>query len=752
MKKLFFALGLLVFSAHNTWASSPVNPDTPADDSVKMVESQDVVIVGSAKETQTLWSSPTALSLISPFKAQQRGIEDIKGLSAVVPNLFIADYGSKMTTPVYLRGVGTRSSGQGVGLYVDNIPYMDKSTFDFELMDIQRIEVLRGPQGTLYGRNAMGGIINIYTLSPFDYQGTKIQMGAANYNTYNAKVSTFQKFNEKVALSVGGYWNQTDGYLTNQYTTQEANSGWDAGARAKLELRLSDRLNMSIASTYDYTDQNAFPYGLLNSTTGEIADPSYNDRGSYLRNLSSNSVRLEYKADKFTLTSNTGYQWLSDEMWMDQDFSPASIFTMTQRQLQNSINQEITMKSTHSGNYQWSVGMFGFYNALKTLSNVTFKQDGIDNIIGANLPPFIQITDTEMPNPGDFFTPSWGLAAFHQSTFNNVLTDGLSLTLGVRLDYEKQSIDYHTQMELNAMVQAPGMPVATPYKHQVVMDSSLNQDFLRFLPKVAVTYEPHDDFMVYGSLSSGYKTGGYNNQMFSEIIQDMINPMAAPSTTPLGDVISYKPEQSWNYEVGTRARMFGDALSAELALFYMDITDMQLTQFIDGGNGRILSNAGKGQSYGVELALSSNPVGNLFLDASYGYNHSTFSEYSLGESGSGMVDYSGNSTPYVPAHTFTIGASYGFDLNGWFRNLTLSTQYKGNGKTYWDEANTVSQPFYGLLSAKVSLLTQSNVRLDLWADNITGTEYEAFYFESFGSKFLERGRPATFGVTLGINL
>ncbi|MFI3294662.1 MAG: TonB-dependent receptor [Rikenellaceae bacterium] len=730
-------------------------PTANEPDTLKMVEAEVVTVTSSSKETNSQWKRASAMSIISPFKAQQRNITDVKDLSSVVPNLFIPDYGSRMTTPVFLRGVGTRSSGQSVGLYVDDIPYMDKSTFDFEFMDIQRIEVLRGPQGTLYGRNAMGGLINVYTLSPFDYQGTKISVGAGSYNSFNGKVSSYHKLNEKMAFSVSGYWDSSDGYFTNDYSNTKADNGWNAGARAKFEWEISDRLSASLSMSYDYTNQNAFPYGQLDEETGEIANPNYNDLGTYKRNMSNNSLHLEYRADNFIITSNTGYQWLYDDMWMDTDYSPSSIFTLNQRQLQNSINQELTIKSATDGNYQWSAGFFGFYNSLKTLSEVNFKEDGVNDIISVNLPSFITITDTELPNPGDFYTPSYGLALFHQSTFNNILTEGLSATVGLRLDYEKQYIDYYTIMQLNGLLEIESLSTIVPFVQTAELEDNLSQHYLRLLPKVAITYEFSPEAMIYASAAKGYKAGGYNTQMFSEVMQDEINPTSVSSDDDptIEQMISYKPESTWSYELGGRGRFCEGRLSGELALFYMDVTDMQLTQFVDSGSGRILTNAGHGESYGVEVSLSGNPWNNFFVDASYGYTHSTFKDYTEGVDEDGVeLDYSGNFTPYVPMHTFSVGASYSFNFKGWLRSLTLSAQYTGNGKIYWDEANSAEQPFYGLVNAKLSFLTTSGIRLDLWGNNLTSTEYGAFYFESFGIKYLQQGRPMTCGVSLSLAL
>lgn len=783
MKRFSASLALLMSTIFFSFAAIP--------DTTRIIDADKVIVRTSTKETNDPWSTPSATSIVTPYKARVRGLENIKDLSVMVPNFFIPDYGSRMTTPVYLRGVGARSSGQSIGMYVDNIPYMDKSTFDFDFLDIQRIEVLRGPQGTLYGRNAMGGIINVYTLSPFDYQGTRIAVGAGLYNTLNAKVSTYQKLGANTAISFSAYGDKTDGYFRNIHTGAKADAGWNAGGRIKFEWRITPKLTATLATAYDYTDQNAFPYGKYDEKTGDIGDVMYNDRGTYLRNMSNNSLRLEYRTDKILVTSNTGYQWLNDNMWMDQDFTKASIFTINQRQLQNSINQEIVVKSNDkTKNYQWSVGFFGFYNSMQTGSQVMFKKDGIstilqpvfDNMMPPTIPIKLTIQDDEIGNPGEFFTPSYGMAVFHQSTFNNLITKGLSATIGIRLDYEHQYINYNTSMSMaiHASNKRPGPGMLPPNGITMNLNQTLQggdqQQFLRALPKISIKYECSPNIFTYATVSKGYKAGGYNIQMFSEVIQDSLRnnrpPMsggrtgsntqqpaaqaqASTDTAPkynLNDVISYKPESVWNYEVGTRGTFFDGLFSTELAVFYMDVTNLQLTQFVNGGNGRILTNAGKGSSIGVEVSLSANPVKNLYLDVNYGYTHSTFRDYNYGTDKTGTpVDYSGNFVPYVPQHTFSIGASYNLDIRqSWIKGMTFAVNYNGAGKIYWNDANTVQQPFYGLLNFKY-IVRSDWARLEVWANNITNTQYGAFYFESFGNSFMQKGRPFTAGITLGFD-
>ncbi len=509
MKRLFLSSGaaiaaiLLTLGGATAGTTAEGREAEPIDSVGRRVEADEIVVRSSGKETNDLWNVPEAVSLITPLKIANRQIESVKDLSAFVPNLFIPDYGSKMTTPVYLRGVGARSSGQSVGMYVDNIPYMDKSTFDFEFLDIQRIEVLRGPQGTLYGRNAMGGIINVYTLSPLEYQGHKISIGGGNYGTWNARVSKLARFGDRVGLSVGAYYDREGGYFRNEYTGKKADDGQSAGGRLKLEWDITPRLRMMVASSFDFTDQGAFAYGLYDKESHRTAPVNYNDRGSYLRRMSNNSVRFEYRTEQLLLTSNTGYQWLSDAMWMDQDFTPESIFTINQRQRQHAVNQELTLRSADTERrYQWSVGAFAFYNHLTTDGDVLFKEDGIRGILqpvfdAIPMPIRLTILNDEIPNPGVYRTPTVGAALFHQSTFNDLLTPGLSVTLGLRLDYEKQYLRYNTSMalDLRAENKPAGPPMLPPAGIEMPIARTLvgtdDQQFLQYLPKISVSTSVH---------------------------------------------------------------------------------------------------------------------------------------------------------------------------------------------------------------------------------------------------------------------
>ena len=273
------------------------------NDTIKTYNIDEVIITSSTKETNDLRLLPGSVSILSPQAVSGRQIDALKDISAYVPNLYMPDYGSKMTSAIYIRGIGARSSGQSIGLYVDNVPYLDKSAFDFELNDIQRIEVLRGPQGTLYGRNAMGGIVNIYTLSPFNYQGTKLTLSGGNYGAFKAKASHYRKLSEKVGISLSGYYDRNDGFFVNEYDNTRADKEQSAGGRFKLDWLINPNLKAQYTFNYDHVDQGAFPYGLYNKESGVVEPIRINDPSSYLRNMLNNSLYLEWKTDKILLSS-----------------------------------------------------------------------------------------------------------------------------------------------------------------------------------------------------------------------------------------------------------------------------------------------------------------------------------------------------------------------------------------------------------------------------------------------------------------
>lgn len=755
MKQGIFLLCFFVLQFVLKAENGMINEHENVLDTLKSYALNEIIITSSSKETNNLKTLPASSSYFSPTQVDGMKINSIKDLSMTIPNFFIPDYGSRLSTPVYIRGIGERATGQSVGLYVDNMPYLDKTTFDFDFTDIQRIEVLRGPQGTLYGRNAMGGIVNIYTHSPLEYNRTKVLLTAGNYGLMQAKATISHRIDEKTGLSVSGYYDSNDGYFTNQYTGKKADGLDAAGGRFRLDWEASKHLKFQYIFNYDYSDQGAFPYGEY--TDGTVTDPNYDYPGNYRREVVGSGLNIEFKNDHIILTSSTGYQCFDDNMKMDTDYSPMDMFSINQKQMQNAITEEITVKSNNRKNYQWSFGAMGFYDDLHINTPTTFGKDGVRDILQKqfdnlkekypNMPSFT-IKDERIVVPGDFETPSYGGAVYHQSTYNNLFVKGLSVTAGIRFDYEKATLDYNSSLTENTELE-----IITP-RYTIRMDTTLyanlqgseSRDFTQILPKIALKYEFNDRQYIYASASKGYKSGGYNVNMFADLIQNAFRAKYDQSygggDISVQDAASYKPEYSWNYEIGFKGELIKDFLYGEFTGYYIDVRDIQLTQFVESGQGRVINNAARAESYGGEISLTAHLFNDFSLTANYGYTHATFKNDTLG--------YSGKYVPYAPQNTLSLSAVYNKTINKkWIDNFNIQAQYNAAGRIYWTEANDVYQDFYGVLNAKAGL-SKGIFGLSFWMKNILEEEYAAFYFESRGRSLAQKGKPMQWGIDLNL--
>lgn len=800
-------LALAILSIGNAWASEV--------DTLKVVDIEEVLVIATPKENRKLRELPNAVTLLSQQDMQAAQINSIKNLTGFVPNIFIPDYGSKLTSAVYIRGIGSRINTPAVGLYVDNIPYIDKSAFDFNYSDIERIDVLRGPQGTLYGRNAMGGIIRVHTKSPFSYQGTDLRLGAATRNQYNASLTHYHRISDRFAFSTGGFYNYEGGFFRNAALNNEKiDKGQSAGGRFRGIYLPGGNWKLDLNVSYEYSDQGGYPYGLYNKETGGVAQPAYSDASSYYRNLLNAGLNVEYQARNFTLSAVTGYQFLKDRMFMDQDFTPSNIFTLEQKQKINTISEEIVMKSKEGRRWQWTTGISGFYQWLNTTAPVTFEEDGmgmlnqmLGRVIPSSIPvqagpmtmdirPVVNVTTPRLLINGDFETPLLNGALFHQSTFHDLFgLNGLSFTAGLRLDYEKMKMNYDSGTAMDYTVAITGelsmggrpmqtidMMPETPLTVESGYKGSFSKDYLQLLPKFALQYDfGKNTGNVYATVSKGYRSGGYNIQMFSDLLQtslqndmmkqtkEAVMPIVPDQYKDLVDAnfpggganpdakaaTLYKPEQTWNYEVGTHLNLFQNRLRADAALFWLETRDQQISRFAQSGLGRETVNAGKSRSLGGEISLSGVVTTSFTLNASYGYTYATFKDYvtnerdAESETGFNEISYNGKYVPFVPKHTLSLGGQYTFFINPghWLDRIQLNANYTGAGRIYWTEQNDVSQSLYGTLNGRLSF-RKGNGQIDFWVRNALNKDYAAFYFESMGNNFLQKGRPIQAGVEI----
>lgn len=690
-----------------------------------------------------------AITEISGAESRRLGIDAVKGVSLVAPNFYMPDYGSRMTSSIYVRGLGARIDQPVVGLTVDNIPYLNKDNYDFDVTDIENIEVLRGAQSVLNGRNTMGGQINIRTLSPLKTQGVRASAEYGTANTTAISGAWYGLLRPQLGMSVSGQFRHTDGFYRNEYSGKKLDTENSGSVRWKTAWQPSARLSLSNTAVVSVARQGGYPYASL--ATGKIA---YNDTCSYRRTSFADGLTVAWAGKRVVVTSITSVQYLDDSMRLDQDFLPADYFTLTQARKEWAFTEDLFTRGAR-GNYSWLGGVFGFYKSTDMHAPVTFKNTGIEQLIESHWNKYnpeypIRWSKRAFTLGSDFTLGSGGFAIYHESTYD---LGNWRFEAGLRLDIEHSTLDYHscTNTGYDTMHRLPDGSEEL-YSHRDINlneTGSLDRTFVEFLPKLTVSYKA-DRITPYFTFSKGYKAGGFNTQMFSDVLQQsLMAELGMSALYKLEDIVMYKPETSFNYEAGFHSTLLPDrSLKADVALFYIDCRNQQLTTFPDGTTtGRIMTNAGRTRSFGAEFTANWDVNSDLSANVSYGYTNATFRKYN-----DGRADYRGKHLPYAPSHTVFAEVNYrATPLE--FLGVTPSVQATARcaGEIYWNEANTARQPLYCLPGLSVGFHAQ-HWTLRLWARNLSNTRYDTFYFLSMGNEFVQHGTPRQFGATLRVIL
>lgn len=738
--RIFSGLLLSAVSQAVVYANSS-DVDTP-----KSVDLDELNVV-AIKQTDKLRDNPVSSTVVDRLELEMLNADAIKSISEVVPNLFIPEYGSRITSTIYVRGIGARMDQPSVGLTVDNVTFLNKNAYDFDLADIASVEMLRGPQSTLHGRNTIGGMINVTTPSPLRWQGWRAFVSGASGKEWKASLGWYGKVGKKWGTSVAGSFSYLGGFHRNRFNGKKVDKEMSGALRWKLEGSLNDVWSVRNTASASMLRQGGYPYESVE--TGLV---NHNDTCFYRRFLWNDGLTFSGRYDRFTVSSITAVQYLDDNMTLDQDFLPDSYFTLTQKQKEWGLTEDIVFRGNEGGRYKWLAGCFGFCKCIDMVAPVTFGDKGIADLIEKhrnNANPYYPISwDTRSFVLGsDFLIPAGGVALYHESTF---LAGRWQIVAGIRLDWEKSSLRYQSSCNTGYQIDEllPDGSLA-PYRHVGVdIDDSgdLSRDYFNWLPKISALYTLPMDGQnnVYATIAKGYKSGGFNTQMFSDVLQQrLMSYMGIGERYDVDDIVGYKPESSWNCEVGAHLSFPGTSLDIDASLFYIDCHDQQLTMFPAGTTtGRMMTNAGRTRSFGGEFSADWSPIKNFSLKASYGYTNAKFSKFF-----NGIEDYKGKYVPYAPQNTLFVQGLYRFGFSGFVKSLTLEANVRGTGKIYWNESNSMSQPFYALAGASITA-EGNHWSVEVWGRNLTGTCYDTFYFMSMGNEFLQRGRPLQAGVTL----
>ncbi|RZJ00933.1 MAG: TonB-dependent receptor [Brevundimonas sp.] len=715
------ALMLAGVSATVLCAMPAMAQEAPGDDQASVL---DEVVVTARRREERLQDVPVSVTAVSAEALENLQASDIGDLQGAVPNLTLHE-GDASNAVVYIRGVGQIDSlafaDPGVGVYVDDV-YLGRAQGAFlSVYDVDRIEVLRGPQGTLYGRNTIGGAVKFVSTPLAADWGGRAEASIGDYGLVETRLSVGGALNAdgnllgKAAVSTA----RRDGWSDNALTGMDDGDKDQVAGRLSLEYRPSDALSVrfNLDGSRDRPQTSRTPAratGVLGLYPDTLDDPfsvdaDFND----LNRLDTfgASVTADWSlSDTVSLKSVTAYRTMDYASHLDLDATPLAVFGVYVDENQHQFSQEFQ--------FAWSgerldavAGLFFFDESDLTYSGL--------------LGPVISLVTGSI---NDQRNRSY--AAYGQADYD--LTDRLTLTAGLR--YTSEDKDFQrTQTFYGPLTEVPDRDAPG----QLVTDIDTGASWESWSPKAGLDYEISDDVMAYVSVSRGFKSGGFDGRAND-------GSGAAP----------YDPETLWAYEAGLKSTLFDRRLVANLAAFWNDYTDLQLSSFTSDGAGgfmALFTNAGAATIRGAELEVTARPVDGLTINGTLGYLDARYDEYI----GPGGADISGQREMVnAPEWSARLGAVYVADL-GAKGSLTFGADAAWRSKVYptVSSSEVLAQEGYTLVDAFVRWSdADDHLFAQLGGKNLTDERYIEQGFDlsdSLGYQLAYFGAPRTVRLTVG---
>lgn len=682
---------------------------SPTVDGVDISIRLNPVIVTARRWTEFAQDLPQSVTVMDETMLRDAGITSVREASYLIPNMLVTEFSSRRLSFPTFRGISTGIGDPSVTTYVDGVPQLKISSTNISMLDVVRLEFLRGPQGTLYGRSSIGGLIKLETARPTN---TPTLRGSTTFGNYDLQEHTLSYsgpiVEDKWFISLSGMYSERDGYTTNTFTGNRVDDRRSTFGRAKILFTPDDRNDIEYTIYNERSRDGGFALGLLTTLQTQSHTISEDFEGKADRDILSNSLTWNHRGENVDFVSISSFvDWDIDEE-SDVDFSVVDGIRRETKESQEYFYQEFRVSSASDQSLEFNDNM-----SLKWLvGGSLFSSDGNEAATNINRPGGVGIffgpgSVGTISDSGEF--EDLGLAAFGQATLT--LNENLDLTAGLRFDYEDKDAD------ITNAVDTVGFTGSTL--------TSFSESYDEWVPSFSAALHLKDDAMVYARAAKGFKAGGFN--------------VAAPA----GETI-YGTETNWTYEAGIKTTWFEERLILNAAVFYIDWDDLQLSLIDTTTFKGFIDNAGQATSTGVEFELTGRITEGLDVFAGFGYTDAEFDSF-VDQFGN---DVAGNNLAFVPDTTFNVGAQVNGDLgNGtsWFAR----GEYVNIGTYQLDAANTKSQQFE--LTNFRAGVAWDNVRIEGWIRNAFDEDYVLVAFPLTPTAFIgENGVPRTYGVTVSI--
>lgn len=681
--------------------------ESAGEQTVTRVSTLEEVIVTSQRREESLQKTPIAITAFGTQELQELRITDVMDLANAAPSVMITEFaGSKATPNTFIRGMGNidhqMTKDNAVGVYIDGVPVGRNQGLSSDVADLERVEILRGPQGTLYGRNATAGAINLITAKPhedFDFQQ---ELGAGNYDLYWGRTTLNLPLSDRLFMRAVYMRGQKDGWVEN--TNRSLPDQTDFNMEDKEAGRISFRFLASDAFMADYSfDYSNFDYGnvFFQVTEGPTAHDGRQESTYVVRGLSpsnalsrGHSLTLQWDLGAATLKSISGYRSM-DSLYI-QDYIDR--FSQSVLDLMETWSQELQLVGDGlDGRLQYVAGLF-YYDEDGSRDRPT---------------DFIVATDHSYVD-----ATSKSKAAYAQVTWTpDLLDDRLRLTLGARYTKdERKATKIFVDNDLTTVPDGTSV--------------SGSKNFSEFNPAFTIEYELADEINGYARYATGYRAGGFNS-----------------SSPPAGFANGFEPEDVKSYEIGVKADVWSGRARINVALYTNKYSDLQVDQVRSPSIFLDTVNAGEATMQGLEIEATAQLTRGLTANFSYGYLDAEYDKYV--DNGVDKAKLGTVSVAYAPDYTYAAGLKYKSEPRS-YGTFAVALDVHGTDGFY-SGANPLTSwsDKYTLWNARAQLtdipLRQGTLTVGAWGRNLADEEYTTLGSQ-LGLQSYMYGEPRTYGV------
>ncbi len=745
----------------------------PEDEAPAEIVGLDEVVVTAQKRQQSLQDVPLSVSAFTSEMLSAGRMADVRSIVDFTPG-FSGNTADGFTDALSMRGIATNDFGIGgdpsVAVFVDGIWAGRTGGVMTSMYDVERVEVVKGPQGTLFGRNSIAGAVSILTNKPQSHFGASAELTLADDNEVEATGMVNMPLGENWALRASGYLLTNDGYLENLQGGDDL--GFHEVSSGRLGLRYTgDTIDATFTVAYEDREQDPSVYwvpadGLpVDQVDIDLADDGINESEVF-----DGRAVIEFSlSGDYTVTSLTGYKKFNFHYLEDYDARPERVNDYRQLNDVEYWSQELRLNSPSDGKVTWFAGASVYREEIEGYFEYIYDEDALCRALsiteapdfngpaaGCDDPNFEAYWEDDI-DPADILedkveasyvdVESEGWAVYGDFTW--AVTDRFELTAGARYTFDKK--------EMRSQVLDSGGALGNNFNYEFFTDGFVGDDadWSEFTPRIAASFDVNDDVTVYATASRGYKSGGFATfgfDLHGEEISD--EGLAPPGTTPK----AFEPEEVDSYEIGAKTRLFDNTVQLNAALFHYDYVDLQLVYFLDGSSQ--VANVGEARGQGLEVDLRWVPSANW--DATVGLSLLDTEITDAAE----MVDIGacgdcdGNNLPFAP------------EVSG--SGILTYTRPAGSGEMFFTTEYVYRAEMFGgpdnLPDAAVDSWQEVNFRLGyrsdsawwvtLWLENAFDEEYFERGWENadenneFGYGLVNTlvwpARPQTIGISFGM--